>query len=163
MKKMMVLVLLLCVLGVADAKVVKRPLIEMGPKATFYIGDDFNFGIGGEVVVNPLKGVGFRLDLMELIFDPTRFYLNYGSSLDGFYYFPMQKMQAYVLVGFGLMTHDTPVGSQTFFSIRAGGGLNYPLNAKTTLFGEPTLIIAGNGDTDVSVRISLGARFRILK
>ena len=72
-------------------------------------------------------------------------------------------MQIYVLVGFGIMVHDTEAGSSTHFSIRGGGGLNYPLNPKTTLFGEPTLIIAGNGGTDVSVRISVGARFRVLR
>lgn len=162
MKNMIALIVLLCIFCGVEAAA-GRSLVEMGPKATFYIGDDFNFGMGGEVVFNPLDRVGFRIDLVELIFDPTRFYMNYGSSLDGFYYFPMQKMQVYALAGFGLMVHDTGAGSSTFFSIRFGGGLDYPLNPKTTLFGEPTLIIAGNGETDVSVRISLGARFRVLK
>jgi hypothetical protein len=73
----------------ADAKILKRSLIEQGPKATLYINDEFNFGIGVEAVVNLLRSVGFRLNLTEVTFDPTTFYFNRAGSIDVFVYIPM--------------------------------------------------------------------------
>jgi len=163
MKKACVMMVMLLIVLSAEARIVKRSLIELGPKATLYINEDIQFGIGVEAVVNPLRNVGFRLNLSEVTFDHTTFYFNREGSLDAFVYIPLQKMQLYVHSGVGLKTHETGAGTQTHYSIRGGLGLNYPLNPKTCLFGEPGLIISGNGDTDVSFRVSAGVRFGIIK
>ncbi len=164
MKKVSLMLLMLLIVLSAEAKIVKKSLIELGPKATLYIDEDMQFGIGVEAVVNPLRNVGFRLNLTEVLFDNTIFYFNREGSLDAFLYIPLQQtMQLYVVTGVGVMTRETGAGTQTNYSIRAGLGLNYPLNKKTCLFGEPCLIISGNGDTDVSFRVSGGVRFGIIK
>ena len=163
MKNIPVVLMLLSALFSVEAKGLDKSLIEIGPKATLYIDEDTRLGIGIEAVVNPLRNVGFRIDLAEILFDPTIFYLNREGSLDAFVYIPLQKMQLYVHSGVGLETHETGAGTQTHYSIRGGLGLNYPLNPKTCLFGEPGLIISGNGDTDVSFRVSAGVRFGIIK
>ncbi len=163
MKKIFVMSVMLFIVLSADAKILKGSLIELGPKATLYINDEINFGIGVEAVVNPLRSVGFRVNLTEVTFDPTTFYFNREGSIDAFVYIPMQRMQLYVLAGVGLKIHETGAGTQTRYSISGGLGLNYPLHPKTALFVEPAVIISGNGDTDVSFRVSAGVRFGVIK
>jgi len=165
MKKLFIIMAMLFIISSVDAKIFKRALIEIGPKASLYINEeneDVQFGIGVEVVVNPLRSVGFRFNLTEIRFDPTTFYFNREGSIDAFVYIPMQNMQLYVLAGIGLKTHETGAGTQTHYSIQGGLGLNYPLNQRTTLFAEPAVIISGNGETDVSFRVSVGGRFGVI-
>lgn len=163
MKKVVTIFVMLFIISPFFANATKRPLIELGPKGTLYINGEVDFGLGVEVVVNPLEKIGFRVNLTEIIFDPTTFYFNRDGSIDAFIYIPLQNMQLYALVGLGLKTHDTGAGTQTHYSISGGLGLNYPLNPKTCLFAEPAVIISGNGEIDVSFRVSAGARFRIIK
>ncbi len=163
MKKAFVLLVMLLIGLSAEAKIVKRSLIELGPKATLYIDDDIQLGIGVETVANPLSNIGFRLNLTEVTFDPTTFYFNREGSLDALIYISLRNMQLYVHSGVGLRIHETGAGTQTHYSIRGGLGLNYPLNSKTCLFGEPGLIISGNGDPDVSFCVSVGVRFGIIR
>lgn len=162
MKKILITLMLLFIVSSVDAKTIERSLIEIGPKASLYINDGVQFGIGVEAVVNPFRIVGFRFDLTEILFDPTTFYFNREGSLDAFVYIPLRNIQLYVYSGIGLKIHETGAGTQTRYSIRGGLGLNYPLNPKTCLFVEPGIIFAGNGDTDVSFRVSAGARFGII-
>lgn len=162
MKKLFIIMAMLFIISSVDAKIFKRAFIEIGPKASLYINEDVQFGIGVEVVVNPLRSVGFRFNLTEIRFDPTTFYFNREGSIDAFVYIPMQNMQLYVLAGIGLKTHETGAGTQTHYSIQGGLGLNYPLNQRTTLFAEPAVIISGNGETDVSFRVSVGGRFGVI-
>lgn len=157
-----ILILLSAVLSV-EAKVFERSLVEIGPKATLYIDEDTRLGIALEAVVNPLRNVGFRLDLTEILFDPTTFYFNRESSLDAFVYLSGRKLQLYVLLGVGLKAQETGAETRTDYSIRGGLGLNHSLNPKTKLFIEPAVIVSGNGDTDVSFRISAGGRFGIIE
>lgn len=154
---------MLFIISSVDAKIFKRALIEIGPKANLYIkNEDVQFGIGVEVVVNPLRSVGFRLNLTEIRFDPTTFYFNREGSLDAFIYIPLQNIQLYVHSGVGLKTRETGPDPKTHYSIQGGLGLNYTLNQRTTLFAEPAVIISGNGETDVSFRVSVGGRFGVI-
>jgi len=160
MKKLLVVLLLVLCLSAAYAKRYKRPLVELGPKASLYIGS-VNFGIGADVVINPLKNIGFRLDVTEVIFgDATVFSLNRGASLDAFIYIPMKGVQPYAFVGFGLSANGG-----TIFLIRGGMGFDFVMNKKLKLFAEPGIIFTsvsnGASDTDVTFRVSGGARFGI--
>jgi len=163
MKKILIVIAILLFVVAADAKRY-RSLVEVEPKASLYIGS-VRFGIGCDVIFNPLKTVGFRFSATELSFgDYTQFYLNFGSSLDALIYFPMRGMQPYVHTGFGFNMIDTdPGGTNTFFTIRGGLGLTYPWSRATNLFVEPGVIITDNGDTDVTFRLSVGARFGVFK
>jgi hypothetical protein len=163
MKKLFIIMTILFIISSVDARMLKRSLIEIGPKASLYINGDIQFGIGIEVVVNPLRSIGFRLDLTEIRFDPTTFHFNRKGALDAFIYLPMKGLQLYVHSGIGLKIHETGAGTQTHYSIQGGLGLNYPLNQRTTLFAEPGIIISGNDETDVSFRVSAGGRFGIIK
>lgn len=166
MKKIFIVLAMLFFVSSVNARVLRsarRPLIEVGPKTSLYISKDFQIGIGVETVFNPLKSLGIRLDLTEVRFGSTTFYLNQEGSLDALFYYPMKGRQTYFYSGFGIKTHDTGAGSKTHFSIRGGLGLNHPLNPKVDLFVEPGIIISSNGDNDVMVRLSVGGRFGILR
>jgi len=162
MKKILIITAVLLLVVAAEAKSY-RSLVEIEPKASLYIGS-VRFGLGCDVVFNPLRTVGFRLGVTELSFgDYTQFYLNHSTSLDALIYFPMSGMQPYVHTGFGFNMIDVGGGSSTFFSIRGGLGLSYPWSRGSNLFVEPGVIISGNGETDVWFRLSVGARFGVLK
>lgn len=170
MKKILIVIAILLFVVAAEAKR-SRSLVEVEPKASLYIGS-VRFGIGCDVIFNPLKTVGFRFSGTELSFgdDQTQFHLNFSvlnSSLDALIYFPVRGMQPYVHTGIGFLVLDTDPGdSNTFFTIRGGLGLNYPWSRGANLFVEPGIIITDPGDwgdTDVIFRLSVGARFGILK
>jgi len=172
MKK--IIPLLLCLAILVQAKGIKRysrSTLEIAPKASLYIGEDAYFGIGAECVVNPIKQVGIRLNITEVIFgNGTQFYLNYGGwgfgglSLDGLFYIPMSGIEPYVHGGLGVGIVDTPgpEDTNTYFSFRFGMGLNYPVNPTTKVFVEPGIIIYDAGNTESIFRLSFGARFEIL-
>jgi len=163
MKRIYVVLIMLLVASPLSARVSPRSLVELGPKATVYINDDVRFGIAVDAVVNPLRNIGFRLDLAEIVFDPTSFHFNRDGSLDAFVYIPLRRMWFYVYTGVGLRIHDTGEDTQTQFAVRGGVGLNYAIRPRASLFVEPGISISGNGETDVSFRISAGARFGIIK
>ena len=169
MKKFVVLLILLVAVSSLQAKVTRssRALLEIGPKGSLYLlegsDDDVRFGIGAEIVVNPLRNIGLRMDITELSFgEYTLFYLNQGfyrgMTLDALIYFPMSGMQPYFHTGFGFSTWSNGE-SHTDYSIRAGMGFIFNMRGGTDLFLEPGIIITGNGDTDVIFRTSFGARF----
>lgn len=165
-KYLIVLAVVFLVASSANARMVRRgrrSLIELGPKASLYIGDDTNFGIGLETIFNPVGGFGLRLNLAELIFDNTTLYLNFNESLDALFYYPMSGLDTYFHAGFGLISFDTGQGSTTIYSIRGGIGFNHRLNRTYDLFVEPGLIITGNGNSDVVFRLSAGVKFGVLK
>ncbi len=60
MKKVVTILVTLFIISPLFANAAKRPLIELGPKGTLYINGGVDFGLGVEVVVNPLEKVGFR-------------------------------------------------------------------------------------------------------
>jgi hypothetical protein len=109
-KYLIVLLMILFVVSLADARMMRRgrrSLVELAPKATIYISDDTDFGIGVEGIFNLSSKFGVRLDLAEIRFDNTTFYLNYNQSLDGLFYYPMGGMDTYFHAGFGLISVDT--------------------------------------------------------
>jgi len=170
MKKLFLILTILLIVSSVDAKILKRtkkPLVEIGPKASLYIGS-VRFGFGAEVVFNPLKNIGFRMDLTELSFgDYTQFHLNYVGSFDALITIPMRglrSMQPYLHCGFGFNVLGNEETTTTF-SIRAGMGINYPWSRTTDLFIEPGIIIydPGPGDSETIFRLSVGGRFGILR
>ncbi len=164
MKKFLIILVILLSVSAVEARRIKHPLIEIGPKASLYISS-VRFGIGAEVVCNPLKVVGFRTELIEVSFgDYTNFYMNAGGSLDALIYIPMRGIEPYIHTGFGFNVLSNG-GSVTTFAIRAGMGLNYAVNRGTVLFVEPGIIIvdSGVGGTDAIFRLSFGGRFGLLK
>jgi hypothetical protein len=169
MKKYIVLFMLISTFVCLEAKSLKRstlPLLEIGPKASLYISDDFALGIGSELVCNPVRNVGIRLDITELRFGGiTRFYVNYNSSLDGLFYIPMRGIEPYVHggLGFVLIDNESPADNTTSFNMRFGMGFLFPINARTNFFVEPGILIENLGDhTDAIFRLSFGARFGML-
>ncbi len=172
MKKIFLLIICLAIFVQAKGiRQVRRSTLEIGPKASLYISDDAYFGIGAECVINPIRQVGIRLNITEVVFgNGTEFYLNYGGwgfvglSLDGFFYIPMSEMEPYVHGGLGLGIVDPsgPGGSNTFLSFRFGMGLNYSVNPKTKIFVEPGIIVYdGGAGTKAMFRLSFGARFGV--
>ena len=172
MKRMSILLLLLLMAGLGEAalrKSSKRPFIELGPKASLYIGS-VGLGLGAEVLVNPLRNLGLRMDLAELYFGDrdgdgegdTQFYFNLrGLSVDGILYIPVSGVRPYAFFGFGLAADG-----RTELAFRGGLGLNYPVTPGTDLFFEPGVIISHNSareNTDVWFRFSMGGRFGIIR
>jgi hypothetical protein len=167
MKKTIIISLVLCavIMGHAQTrKSAKRPLIELGPKASLYIGS-LNFGIGAELLINPTRNVGLRFGLAELRFgeDDTRFSLNLRDlSMDGILYIPMEGIKPYAFLGFGIVTQNN-----TNLEFRGGLGFNYSVTRSTDIFVEPGAIFAYNsydeGSTDIWFRLSVGGRFGLIR
>jgi hypothetical protein len=172
MKRMSIVLLLLLVVGLGEAalrKSSKRPFIELGPKASFYIGS-VGLGLGAEVLVNPLRNVGLRMDLAELYFGDrdgdgegdTQFYFNLRDlSVDGILYIPVSGIRPYAFFGFGFAADG-----RTELAFRSGLGLNYPVTAGTDLFFEPGVIILYDSVRDASdvwFRFSMGGRLGIIR
>lgn len=165
-KYLIVVVMILLIASAADARMVRRAgrsLVELAPKATIYIGDDTDFGIGLEGIFNTSSKFGVRLDLAEIRFDNTTFYLNFWQSLDGLFYYPIGAMDSYFHAGFGLISIDTGAGSSTYYTFRGGMGFNFPVGRAYDLYFEPGLIITGNGDSDVILRLAGGMKFGVVR
>ncbi len=168
MKRIAILILLTGLIVTPQARVHKRwkiakpSLVEIGPKASLYIGNDVQFGFGAELVFNPIKNFGLRLDFTEIRFGSVVFNFNYGASLDGIIYIPMRGVSPYIHTGFGFKVISNQGNAPNSFEIRAGMGVNYPLRRRTNLFVEPGIIISGDGDTKATFRLSGGARFGLL-
>jgi hypothetical protein len=164
MKKLLIILTLFFIVVSGNARTTEKPLIEIGPKTTLYMDHVYQFGIGGEAVVNPLRNVGFRFNLIEIIFDPTTLYLNREGSVDALIFLPLRNInfQLYFHSGISLTIYENEAGTQTRYSIRGGMGLNCPLNPKTCLFVEPGITILGNGETEIPLRLSAGARLGII-
>ena len=164
-KKYLIVLMLVFLVSSLNARRMRRSsraLVELGPKISLYFGDETEFGIGCEAVFNPVRSIGFRLDLAEILRENITFYFNQNTSIDALFYYPMGGLQTYFLAGIGLMTLDFGDGSETFYSIRGGLGLNHPINPNLDLFIEPSLIFVGNGASDTIFRISGGIRFGVL-
>ena len=168
MKKFIIIVLLLSLVGMSHAAIrrsAKRPLIELGPKASIYIGS-VRAGFGAELIANPLRNLGLRMDITELSFGDgdTEFYFNLRNlSLDAMIYMPVSGLRPYAYVGFGL-----GADGRTNLAFRGGMGFNYSVTRTTDLFFEPGMIVTYIGDggedvTDVWFRFSMGGRFGILR
>ena len=164
MKKLIFLALLLLVIWPGEAaRLPRKPLIELGPKASLYIGS-VRFGLGAEMVINPMRSFGLRMDLAEVSFGDgdTQFYLNLRSlSLDAMIYIPAGNIHPYGYFGFG-------IGADGYTNLHGRGGLGLGLSVTRggELYMEPGVIIdfsnAGEVDrTDVWFRFSMGARFGV--
>jgi hypothetical protein len=167
MKKVFIILLLLSLIIIGEAqtrKSTKRPLIELGPKASLYIGS-LRFGFGAELMVNPVKNLGLRFDLTELSFgeDDTRFSFNLRDiSVDGIIYLQMQDITPYAFLGLGLSANE----NTTRVEFRGGLGFNYSITRGTDIFLEPGAIITHNSYaevTDVWFRLSAGGRFGLIR
>lgn len=173
MKRLFVILSIFLFIVTAEARGIKRvrkSLVEIGPKASFYIGEDVWFGIGAEVVANPRSNFGIRFNITELVFgNGTAFYLNggdfafSGSSLDALIYFPLTQLEPYALAGLGFWIFNPPGqgDTHTTLNFRFGMGFKFPTNPKTNLFIEPGIIVYSNGETKAMFRLSFGARFGI--
>jgi hypothetical protein len=168
MKKLMLLILVLLMVGLGEAQTrryARKPLVEFGPKANFYVGS-VRLGLGAEFVVNPTRNVGIRIDFTEFSFGDggTRFFFNLypnDLSIDGLYYLRMQGIEPYVYGGFGIAANG---GTDVAF--RAGMGFNYTMTRNSSIFFEPGVIVYYNSvvdDTDLWFRLSLGAKFGLIR
>ena len=167
MKKFLPILFLICVVAIGEAqtrKATKRPLLELGPKASLYMGSLLRGGAGAEIIVNPVQNAGLRIYLVELTFGEgdTRFHFNLRDiSIDGILYLPMQGIEPYAFLGLGIAANG-----RTDVDFRGGIGLNYSITRGTHIFVEPGAIISYdsyNGDTDIWFRLSLGGRFTLIR
>lgn len=168
MKKTLIILLILCAVIIGQAqtrRTAKRPLIELGPKASLYLGS-LRFGVGAELLINPLRNLGLRFDLAELSFGDgdTRFAFNLRDiSMDALLYIPMEGIKPYAFFGFGLAANE----DRTNVEFRGGLGFNYSVTRSTDLFVEPGAIITynsyGEGATDIWFRLSMGGRFGLIR
>lgn len=174
MKKIMIILLLLIVVSFVDAKVGKRfgrPMLQVEPKMSLYINDIIAdgtaFGLGGDVIINPMRNMGFRLNMMELRFNGgTSFTVNYGMMgyiprFDALIYIPMQGAQPFGHVGFGLTTYE----GFTLFAIGGGVGFDFYMQKTMAFSIEPGIYIVsasnGTSQTEVVFRLTGGVKFGI--
>jgi len=134
--------LLLAVLLVA-LPLSARSKLEFAPRGTLYIDGGVNFGIGGDIILNPKKNIGLRGHLAELIFGDNTIFslnmLNFASltNFDILYYTDIAGLFQYVDITFGLLS----AGGGTTFAIGGGLGLEKYMGKGNYLFFEPDIMI----------------------
>lgn len=141
-----------------------RPRLEFSPRGSLYISS-VNFGIGGDIIVNPMKNLGVRVNVAEIVFgDNTAFSLNTGnmfylSSFDILYYTNVADIFSYVDIIFGLYS----VSGGTSISVGGGVGLEKYMKKGNYIFLEPALIFTDGPDTDgdLTFRTSFGLKLGI--
>ncbi|MBN1693964.1 hypothetical protein JW879_01005 [candidate division WOR-3 bacterium] len=154
MKKVFLLLAVLLVVLPLSA----RPKLELAPRASLYISS-VNVGIGADIIANPTKKIGIRVNLAELIFgDYTVFSLNHPGNLELLYYTNIADIISYLNLIFGLQAGDVT----TIVTLGGGAGYEASLGKGNKLFLEPSLLIlTGDVDTDVTLRLSGGFKFGI--
>jgi hypothetical protein len=171
MKKLLLVITILCLMSTMEAKVSKyrRSTLDIEPRFSFYTDfDDTQFGLGGDIIFNPFKRIGVRVEFAELLFDGgTFFFLNHGilkamPKLDVLVYMAGRQMQPYIHTGFGLVTGE----GATYLIFGGGMGVDYYVNKNMAFNFEPGLYFrhASNGtsDSDLLLRLSAGAKFALL-
>ncbi len=141
-----------------------RPKLEFSPRGSLYISS-VNFGIGADVIVNPMKNLGVRVNLAEVVFgDVTAFSLNSGnlfsfSNFDILYYTDIAGIFSYVDIVFGLLS----ASGGTTISIGGGLGLEKYMGKGNYVFLEPALIFKDGPFTegDLTFRTSFGLKLGI--
>ena len=141
-----------------------RPRLEFSPRGSLYISS-VNFGIGGDIIINPKKQFGVRVNIAEVVFgDNTAFSLNSGnlfsfSNFDILYYTDIAGIFSYVDLIFGLFT--TTGG--TTLSVGGGLGLEKYIGKGNYIFLEPALIFSDSpvADGDLTFRTSFGLKLGI--
>jgi hypothetical protein len=101
MKQVLFVILIIVLVSPMQAKVSRwrRSTLDIAPRFTFYTDfDETQFGLGGDVVFNPFKRIGVRVEFAEILFNGgTVFFLNHGilnvmPKLDVLVYMPGRKM-----------------------------------------------------------------------
>jgi len=170
MKKLFIILAILFMVSTMNAKGIKKPFVEIAPRTSLYIDGETTFGLGCDVIFNPLRNIGLRVEFVELLFDGGTFFnLNQGffntlPSIDALIYIPMQRFQPYFFAGFGISTGE----GTTSLAVGGGMGFDFSLGKGNSLFLEPGIYIlsfssGGYSDTDVMFRFSAGAKFDILR
>jgi len=171
MKKVALVIAILVMVSIVDAKVSsrRRSTLDIEPRFSFYTDfDETQFGLGGDVIFNPFKRIGVRLEFAELLFNEgTVFFLNHGvlktmPKIDVLVYMAGSQLQPYIHVGFGLVTGE----GATFLIMGGGLGIDYFVSKKMAFSFEPGLYFrhASNGtsDSDLLLRLTAGTKFAVL-
>jgi hypothetical protein len=159
MKKVFLLLVVLLVALPLSA----RPKLEFSPRGSLYISS-VNFGIGADIIVNPMKNLGFRVNIAELVFgDETAFSINSGnyfsfSNCDILYYTNIAGIFSYVDIVFGLLSNRG-----TSLAIGGGLGIEKYMGKGNYIFLEPALIFSDGpqSDGDLTFRTSFGMKLGI--
>ncbi len=170
MKKVTIflVILLLFLIQSLDARISKRskkPLVEIVPKVNFLIKSDLEVDIGGDVIFNPSDRLGIRCNFADIhIAGGTVFFLNYSllyPTFDVLIYIQSQGIKPYIHTGLGFVS-----GTGSALVLSGGMGFDFYMNKENRFFIEPGILIistSSNGsDTDIYLRIALGAKFGIL-
>ena len=171
MKKVLFVILITILVSPVHAKVSRwrRSTLDIAPRFSFYTDfDETQFGFGGDIIFNPFRRIGVRVEFAEILFNGgTIFYLNHGilnalPKLDVLIYMPGRQMQPYIHTGFGLVTGD----GATYLILGGGLGMDYYVNKKMAFNFEPGLFFAhasnGTSNSDLLLRLSAGVKFAIL-
>jgi hypothetical protein len=153
-------VLLLLVVILIALPLSARSKLEFSPRGTLYINGGVNFGIGGDIILNPKKNIGLRANLVELIFgDNTIFSLNMVNfasltTFDILYYTDIAGLFQYVDITFGLLS-----SGGTVLAFGGGVGMERRVGKGINMFLEPDiLILTGGGNSDFMFKGKFGLK-----
>ena len=150
--------------GKAGATVISHEQREGVGKA-FQTGIAQSLEMGADIIVNPMKNLGVRVNLAEVVFgDATAFSLNAGnlftfSTFDVLYYTNIAGLFSYVDIIFGLVSAT----GGTSIAVGGGLGLEKYMGKGNYIFLEPALIFSDSPftDGDLTFRTSFGLKLGI--
>ena len=160
MKKVLLLLAVLMIVLPLSA----RPKLELALQGSPYFDGGFSFGFGGNLIVNPKKQFGIRVNLAEILLgDMDGISINSISNsfttFDVLYYTNLADLFTYISFTFGY--------SNVFFDdmLTIGGGiaLEKYLGKGNYAFIEPGLVYmnAGGGADELIFRIPFGVKLGI--
>ena len=162
MKKVFVLfVFLMAVLPLSA-----RPMLEFCPKGSMYFDGGVSFGVGADLIINPKKQFGLRVNLAELVFGDMEgisinksLGLNSPTTFDVLYYTNIADIFRYVSFTFGYSS----VGSIDAVAIGGGLGLEKYMGKGNYLFFEPGIayVDSGIGDGELIFKLPFGFKLGI--
>jgi hypothetical protein len=157
MKKVLLLLAVLLIVLPLSA----RSKLEFAPRGSLYLDGGTSFGLGADLIVNPKKQLGLRVNLGEFVLgDLEGFALNAPLSLtsptkfDVLYYTDIAGLFSYIAFTFGFSS----IADVDILIIGGGLGLEKYMGKGNYLFFEPGLSYIDVGDGELVFRVPFGIK-----
>lgn len=167
MKKACIMVVIIILVSMAEAGLPRgwqRSTFQFEPRPAIYINNDVEFDISANLIFNPSRYVGFRVQAAQIYFsDETIFRISNSfvwlePTLETLIYIPIREsmFQPYAVSSFTLLS----VSDFTLVGFGVGGGADIYVTPKVGICFEPAVMFFfAEGESEVIFRGAIGLKF----